>query len=99
MSMSTHVVGFIPPDAKWRAMRDARDACLAAGVPVPEEVEDFFGGEEPDPCGREVDLTGLQIAPGVSEWSDDYRQGYQVDLAELMAAHPNVKVVRFYNSW
>lgn len=30
MGMSTHVIGFIPPDAKWREMKDVYDFELKA---------------------------------------------------------------------
>lgn len=56
MGMSTHVVGFIPPDEKWQKMKAVWDACRAAGVEVPEDVCDFFEGGEPDPAGVEVML-------------------------------------------
>ena len=35
MSMSTHVVGFHPPDEKWKEMKAAWDACMAANVNPP----------------------------------------------------------------
>jgi hypothetical protein len=45
MSMSMHVIGFVPPDGTWAQMKAIWDACQAAGVSLPDEVEDFFGGE------------------------------------------------------
>lgn len=89
MSMSTHVTGFVPPDEAWARMKAVWDACKAAGLPVPGEVEDFFEGGEPDPAGVSVDLP-------VREWSDDSRAGYEIDIA---AIPPQVKVIRFWNSW
>ena len=89
MGMDTHVVGFIPPDETWLKMKAVWDACQEAGIPAPEEVEDFFGGEAPDPEGREVDIP-------VREWSADSASGYEVEVADLPA---NVKIIRFYNSW
>ena len=88
--MSTGIVGFVPPDENWQKMKAARDACIAAGLAIPREVEEFFGSEEPDPAGQEVELT-------VREWSDgDMREGYELDVS---AIPPHVRVVRFYNSW
>lgn len=89
MSMSTSVVGFIPPDSTWEKMRAVWDACAAAGVDPPGEVSDFFGDEPPDAHGREVELPHR-------EWKAEMREGVEVDVSALP---PNVKVVRFYNSW
>jgi hypothetical protein len=89
MSMSTHVTGFAPPDEQWAKMKAIWDACGAAGIAVPDEVERFFGGEEPDEAGVEVDLP-------LREWSDDAGAGYELDIASIP---PQVKTIRFYNSW
>ena len=89
MGMSTHVTGYAPPDETWQKMKAAWDACQAAGVPVPAEVEGFFGGEAPDPAGVEVELP-------LREYSDGDRAGYELDVA---AIPPQVTVIRFWNSW
>ena len=92
MGMSSHTVGFRPADEKWKRMKTIWTACAAAGVPVPKEVELFFDGEPPgDKPGAEV-----QIEAAVKKWGDDYRQGFEVDLTKLP---PDVKVLRFYNSF
>jgi hypothetical protein len=54
--MSTYVIGFRPPDAKWLKMKEVYDACEAAGISIPDEVDDFFNGEPPDEAGVRVDL-------------------------------------------
>ena len=95
MGMSTHVQGFRPPDETWQKMRAIYDACDAAGIDLPWEVEDFFGGEAPDEAGVEVDLI-RGSSPAVREWSDEYRKGYEVDVRLLP---DRVHIVRFYNSW
>jgi hypothetical protein len=89
MSMSTHVIGFAPPDEKWQQMKAIRDACKAAKVAVPKDVEDFFDWQEPDPAGVEVELTMV-------EWSDDGREGLEIEVEKIPA---HVKRIRFYNSW
>ena len=88
MGMSSHVKGFAPPDDRWHQMRAVHDACTAAGVPVPHQVHDFFGGD-PDASGQEVDVPHR-------EWRDDDRVGFEVDVADLPQS---VKTIRFYNSW
>jgi len=71
--MSTHVVGFRPPDEKWKKMKAVWDACEAAGAKIPDEVSDFFDGEEPDARGVEVDLEESDVA---KKWRDDGREGF-----------------------
>jgi hypothetical protein len=90
MSMSTHVTGFAPPDERWQKMKAAWDACRAAGVAVPVPVQDFFGDEDPDPAGVEVDLP-------VREWNGGLAgAGYELDVSAIPS---QVKIIRFYNSW
>lgn len=91
MSMSTHVVGFRPPDEKWRKMKAAYDACQLAGISIPDEVDEYFNGETPDEAGVEVEIDSI-----LEEWGDDSRQGYQIDITKLPK---DVKILRFYNSW
>lgn len=89
--MSTSVIGFAPPDEKWKKMKAIYDSCEAAGIDVPDEVDEFFDGETPDPAGVSVDLDSL-----LEDWSTESQQGYQIEIAKLPK---NVKILRFYNSW
>jgi hypothetical protein len=89
MSMSAHAVGFAPPDEAWQKMKAVWDSCQAAKVPVPKEVEMFFGWDNPDPAGVEVSLP-------VRKWDADMREGYELDVADIPA---HVKTIRFWNSW
>jgi hypothetical protein len=89
MGMSTHIRGVIPPDETWQKMKAVWDACEAARVPVPDEVEDFFGGEPPDPAGVVIEIETRPHKAYMEE-------GYEVDLASLP---PHVKTIRFWNSW
>lgn len=89
MSMSTYVKGFTPPDETWQKMKAVWDACASAGLAPPGEVEEFFGGEPPDPAGVETDLPAR-------EWHGDGEAGYEVDVAAIPA---RCTVIRFVNSW
>ena len=91
MSMSTHVIGLVPVNEKWEEMAAVFYACEKAGIDVPKEVNEFFDYQRPDSTGVEID-----IKDAVTEWKDDMRQGYEVNIAILPK---NVTVVRFYNSW
>lgn len=90
MGMSTHVVGFRPPDEKWKQMKAAYDACVAAHVGVPEDVRLFFEYKEPSDLGVEV-----QIPNALRRYSADMKDGYEVDLKKVPK---DVTVIRFYNS-
>lgn len=94
MSMSTHVVGIRPPDANWLKHKKVWDACEAAGVAIPRATMDFFDGVEPDDAGVLLDDDKLNDA--VTEWKDEYRSGFEVEIEKLPAG---VKRLRFYNSW
>ena len=94
MGMSTHVVGFRPPDKKWLKMKAAYEACEAADIAVPDDIEDFFDGEGPsDKPGMEVQIKRTEA---VKEWSDDSRSGYEIDVTKLPK---DVTVIRVYNSF
>jgi hypothetical protein len=90
--MTTYVVGFRPPDEKWNRMRDAWKACEAASIPTPREVSEFFDFNDPS------DKPGMEVALGaaVTEYDTESESGYEVDLTKLP---PDVKVLRFYNSY
>jgi hypothetical protein len=91
MSMSTHVLGFRPPDEKWRKMKAAWDACEAAGLSIPPEVAAFFGHEAPDESGVEVN-----IKSALTRYSRECADGYEVDLTKLPK---DLTRLRFYNSY
>ena len=94
MSMSSNVVAFRPPDEKWKKMKEIWDLCKETGVPVPEQVSYFFNYEEPDGQGVSVSLETLHGC--LVEYKTEYSEGYEVHLDKLP---PNVKIIRFYNSW
>jgi hypothetical protein len=96
MSMSLHVEGFIPPDAKFQKMFEVYRACEKAGVDIPAEVDEFFNGETPDAAGVRVSLTyGPKYKDAVKEYEGDEGMGYDVDLRKLPA---DIKILRFlYN--
>lgn len=87
--MSTHVVGFRAPDEEWTKMKAIWDACEVAKVSVPEEVERYFGGESPDPSGVEIEIEA-------HEWSNEYAEGYEINVADIPKG---LTSIRFYNSW
>jgi len=91
MGMTLHVVGFAPPDDVWKKMKTVYDACLSAGVDIPNDVRKFFNYEAPEDAGVIVDLDKI-----VREWQDNGSEGYELDLADLPR---HVRTLRFYASW
>lgn len=96
MGMSTHVIGFKPPDETWQRMKAVWDACEAAGIDLPAEVDHYFQGERPDPAGVEVPKTDLVKLGALREWDVGDSEGYEVELEKLPA---DIKILRFFNSW
>lgn len=93
MGISIHVEAVRPPDEKWKAMKKAYEACEAAGIEVPKEVQEFFGYEEPDTNGVVVPIENTMA---VGSFEDDGRQGFTVEIDKLP---PDVKIVRFWLSY
>lgn len=74
-------------------MKRIYDACKSAGVAIPQDVEIFFAGEEPDDKGKIVDL---EKSPAVTQWSDGYRTGFEVDVNLIPE---DIRTLRFYCAW
>lgn len=94
MSMSTHVVGFIPADDEWNKMLKVWNACDEAGIDSPNHVYEFFDGV--DPNGQPGETVELEEHVSVSEHHTDSEAGYQIEISKLP---PNVKFIRVYNSY
>lgn len=89
--MSTHVVGFKPPDERWNKMKAVWDACRAAKIAVPDDVLSFFNGYDPSPNGVEVDIGGCLMT-----LVEEGREGFVVDVKKLPK---DVTAIKFYNAW
>jgi len=92
MSESVHVVGFKPPDDKWKKMKAVWDACKKANITPPEDVLDFFEHIEPDPLGVKVELEETSAA---EEYTEEMKWGWEINVAKLPK---DVTVLRFYVS-
>ncbi len=69
MSMSTYVIGFKPPDSKWKEMKAIYDACEKGKISPPEEVIEFFDGEP--------DINGVEVKLKLKEWDTEGGCGYE----------------------
>lgn len=105
MGVSTYIVGIKPADEKWKQMKAIWDACAKADVAIPDEVDEFFDGEEPDdegvvvPLGslyRIKDLGDRQTEDGLSYYQRDGTSGFELELSKLPK---DIKKLRFYNSY
>lgn len=96
MGMSTGIRGFKPPDEKWQKMKAAWDACEAAGTDQPKAVGEFFRWDRPDDAGVAVPERELEACGALRRYTADAVDGYEVDVTKLP---PDVKIIRFTNSW
>jgi len=94
MGMSTNIIGFRPPDEKWKKMKAAWDSCREAGIDLPDELWEFFGGSGPDEAGIKIDLEEEEGV--VEDYTGDGESGYDVLLSNLP---DSIDRIRFYNSW
>lgn len=114
MGMNTHVIGIIPPDAKWRQMKQVWDSCKEAGVEPPVEVRNFFNNEPPDEAGVVIDIEnynvdhappgGKSVRPGTKLPNDKCVRAWTAEGASgfevnLDRLPPHVRILRFYNSY
>lgn len=88
-----YIKGIHPPDDEYQQMKAVYDACSAAKIPVPDRVMEFFDWQAPNPNGTMVDL---DLSPAISEWRENEREGFEVELAKLPK---NITHLRFYLSW
>ena len=92
MSMSSYVIGIVPADENYQKMLHVYDACVSAGIPLPDEVDDFFDGElPPNRDGMEVEIDTIKD-PNPRDMQD----ALVVDL-DTIPAH--VRKLKFINSY
>lgn len=56
MSLSLFVLGIVPPDEKFKKMKQIYDLCIETNIYPPREVEEFFDDQTPNEMGIEVSL-------------------------------------------
>ena len=98
MSMSTHVYGFrnpyedTPENKHWQAMERAYHACEAAGIPIPDEVDEYFQGEPPPrDAGQPID-----ISAAVDDYKGEMEEGFDITLGDLPEGVFMIRVVNSY---
>jgi len=99
MSTSYSVHAFKPADERWERMKLVWDACEAAEVAPPVEVDDFFAGQPPSDNGVDVKLTSYPEDgddESITRWDRDGAWGFDVDIRKLPA---DTHIVRFQASY
>jgi hypothetical protein len=92
MGMCSYVLGIKPKDEKYMTMKQIYDNCASLNIAIPKEVLDYFGDYDPDEFGLIVDnIKSI-------EWSHPHQScsGIEVNLDDLP---PDVRIIRFVNSW
>ncbi len=95
MGMNSRVEGFVPPDAQFKKMKLAFDACQEAGIEIPSEMWEFFDHEPPNGAGVSINIDRFvtKVRP------HDTAEGYEIDLEGLAKDMPHVKKIQFINSY
>lgn len=88
-----YVLGIKPPDERWQQMKTIWDSYMAAKLPVPDEIWNFFNGEEPDSMGVIVDLRDHDCA---TRFQAEMKSGLVIDLSKVP---DGVQYLRFYQDW
>lgn len=97
MSMSTYVIGLTDPtNETYLRMKAVVDACNAAGVDYPEGVEAWYKARNVHPSDGTEEVLYVEIPK--KQWNSESGSaaGYEIDTADIP---PDVKIIRFYNSW
>ena len=97
MGMSTRVTAFRDMNGEFKKMLEAKKFCDERELSYPAEVRTYFGNcadQSEESIAQE--LLTIVTKDWVKEWSGDYGQGFEVDVASIPK---EVKTIRFYNSW
>ncbi len=86
MGIDCYVKAIRSPDEKWQKMKAIYDLCIEQDIDVPDDVEYFFNGEEPDEKGIEVTMHA-------EEWSNEDYDGYEIKVSDIPK---DVTIIRFY---
>ena len=92
MGMSTHIIAIGEPGDKHSKMFAAYEACSAAGLDVPKEVNEYFNWDSPNEKGLEIDIEEHGCC---TEFSEDSRHVFEIDLKSLPEG---ITHIRFFNS-
>ena len=93
MGMSTHILLLKSKhDLEYKKNLKVLLACQEAGVKLPKEIDEYFGGNGVD-NNPEYPLE-LDFEP--TKWKGKYKEGYEIDVSKIPSG---TKTIRFYNSY
>ncbi len=97
MSMFSSIKGVRDLDGKFAEMARIKDLCEDAGVSIPEEVMEYFGGRYREATSYlRAKMEEVDISCAVTESHPDSTDLWEVDLKKLPS---EVKAIRFTNSY
>lgn len=82
MSLDLFIKAIKPAGELHNKMMQAYKACCEAQVSVPKEVEVYFGGNEPNLLGVEINHYDLPKECR-DEFNNGYQSGFRIDLSKL----------------
>lgn len=89
MSMDISVKGIVEPTEDYNKKLEAYYACEKAGIDIPDELLEYFNGEEPLKEGMEVKIDYA----GNLECEDGY---ILIDLIDLPENVTKIKIKAYY---
>ncbi len=95
MSASVFVSAVKAPDDVWLKHKAVHEACRAADVSLPDETEDYFDGEPPDPKGVSIHLGSVVSGPkhpAAEAFNDEGGWGLYIKLSELPKGTTHIRV-------
>jgi uncharacterized protein YeeX (DUF496 family) len=97
MGVSMHITGLRDLDGRFATMLEIKKICEKAKVSYPKEVLDYFGSELIDYSEEYIkeNMLNADIKSIVREYSDDYREGFEIAVADIPK---EIKKIRFYVS-
>lgn len=104
MSVSLYAQAILPANDEYKAKAQAYRACEIAGIPIPQQLVDFFGDSPPDDDGTVFPLFANHLGGHVAQkhecavrWTDgEMLDGIQIDVTKLPSG---TRYVRFYGAW
>jgi hypothetical protein len=90
MSTDYAICGIKPADERHKKMCQIAEICYELGIDTPDEVDEYFDGDEPSELGVKMPLLKHECCTNNPDgW------GYDIDVRKLPK---DVKIIRFY-SW
>lgn len=96
--MNLQVIGIKKRDDKWDQMAAAADACIEAGIPVPETVRDFLDSHPHPDFGAfsDMELRRLGVTKRPTNKPPHAPASIEIDLTKLPEGVTTLLVSTYY---